>query len=86
MGTPAILRLLFKYYGGIDWFEDKSFDLFIDCLNHAITKENEIPKLINKVFEHLSNKTQFKSLKKKMKSAEELLKEYGLEGIYGKDI
>ena len=67
-----------KYYGGIEKFYDEDYHLFLDCLNHAIEKENEIPRLIEMIFNKLTKNEEFTSIKKNMRSAEEILKDYGL--------
>lgn len=70
---------MYKYYGGIEYFYDKDYELFIDCLNHAIYKENEIPRLIEIIFNKL-NGNDFPIIKKQMRRAEDILKDYGLGG------
>lgn len=79
MGTPAILRLFFKYYGGIEKFYDEDWELMVDCLKHAVDKENEIPRIISIIFDKLSNNSSaIETFNKKMRSAEEIMKDYGL--------
>ena len=81
METPELLRLLYKYYGGINFFKNKNLKLLVDCVSHAIEKEMQIPKMINKVIDSIKNK-DFKSefINKNMRSAEEIMKDYGLGG------
>jgi len=51
----------------------------VDCLEYAVNKENEIPRLIDLIFKRLSsNDKSFSNFNKKMRSAEEILKDYGL--------
>lgn len=51
----------------------------VDCLEYAVNKENEIPRLIDLVFKKISsNNKSFSSFNKNMRSAEEILKDYGL--------
>ena len=52
----------------------------IDCLNYAIMKENEIPRLIEIIFNKKTNSNLndlSMTFNKKMRSAEEILKDYG---------
>lgn len=53
----------------------------VDCLKYAAEKENEIPQIINIVFESLFNKKENKiqPFNKKMRTAKEIMKDYGLE-------
>lgn len=55
----------------------------VDCLMYAAKKENEIPKIINMIFEKISNNSHevIQQFNKKMRSSEEILKDYGLGGI-----
>ena len=58
----------------------------VDCLEYAVYKENEIPRIIDTVFNMLSNKTgEFGTFNKHMRSAQEIMKDYGLnqEVYYG---
>lgn len=80
MGTPTVLRLFFKYYGGIEYFYDKDWELCVDCLECALDKENQIPKIISMIFDMITNKTKIGTFNKKMRSAEEIMKDYGLGG------
>ena len=51
----------------------------VDCLKHAVDKENEIPRIINFIYEKLNNKSStFDSFNKNMRKAEEIMKDYGL--------
>lgn len=51
----------------------------IDCLEHAVTKENEIPRIIEMIFNKLSNNSETIGIfNKKMRSTEEIMKDYGL--------
>lgn len=72
------MQLLYKYYGGIEWFEDKSFILLSECLKHCIDKENEIPRLLNMALDYIQGKKEIEPINKKMRSAEEIMKDYGL--------
>ncbi len=73
---------MYKHYGGIDWFEGKTSFLLAECLENGLKKENEIPKLINEVVKKISGSDtfipQFETPKRKMRSAEEINKDYGL--------
>ncbi len=56
------------------------------CLDNAIKKETELPKLINEIVKRISNKETFipqfePKPQKKMRSAEEIMKDYGLGGV-----
>ncbi len=53
----------------------------VDCLEYAIKKENEIPRLIEIIFDKLNvkNNENIQSFNKKMRSASEIMKDYGLE-------
>lgn len=53
----------------------------IDCLEYAVKKENEIPRLIEIIFEKLNGKNNeiIQSFNKKMRTKEEIMKDYGLE-------
>ena len=55
------------------------------CLDNAIKKETELPKLINEIVKKLSKSDafipQFDTPTKKMRSAEDILKDYGLGGV-----
>lgn len=51
----------------------------VDCLEHAVDKENEIPKIINMIYDKLNKSPEaIQSFNKKMRSAEEIMKDYGL--------
>lgn len=78
LGTPEVLHLLYKYYGGIDWFENKPVFLLGECLRTAIKKEGEIPKLINEILSLLLGQPNFEE-RTNMRTAEEIMKDYGLE-------
>lgn len=69
----------------MDWFEDKSSFLLAKCLENAINKEMELPKLINEIVKKISGSSsfvpQFEKPRKKMRSAEDILKDYGLGGV-----
>ena len=57
-----------------------------DCLDNGIKKENELPKLINEVIKKLSHEKNFiqeleRAPKKKMRSAEQIMQDYGLGGV-----
>ena len=51
----------------------------INCLEYAIYKENEIPRLIELAFNKFNGSTIFKS-NKLMRTKDEILKDYGLGG------
>lgn len=56
------------------------------CLDNALKKELELPKLINEVVKALTGKSFVKEFDtpkntRKMRSAEEILKDYGLGGV-----
>lgn len=55
------------------------------CLDNGVKKEAELPKLINEIVKKLSGSSsfipQFDPPAKKMRSAEEILKDYGLGGV-----
>lgn len=80
LGTPKVLHILYKYYGGIEWFNDKPFFLLVDCLKEGIEKELELPRIIQEIYEFINGKPQVNSINKKMRSAKEILKDYGLGG------
>lgn len=69
---------MYKYYGGIEYFYDKDWALFVDCLEHAVYKENEIPRLIEIIFNKIQNNNVISTFNKKMRSAEDIMKDYGL--------
>lgn len=69
---------MYKYYGGIEYFYDKDWTLFVDCLEHAVYKENEIPRLIEIIFNKIQNNDVIDTFNKKMRSAEDIMKDYGL--------
>ena len=82
------MRLLYKHYRGIDFFEGKPLFLLSDCLENAIKKETEIPRLIFECYNQLIGKKGFTNSfdnafnsRKKMRTREEILKDYGLENI-----
>lgn len=79
LGTAEILLLLHKYYGGIDWFEDKSVFLFVTCLENAIKKENAIPKFIYGLVCKITGQPAEYEEKKNMRTAAEIMKDYGLK-------
>ena len=72
------MRLLYKDYGGIEWFDDMPFILLIECLKHSLDKENELPKLFNMVLDYINGNKNIEPINKKMRSAEEIMKDYGL--------
>lgn len=53
----------------------------VDCLSHAVAKEEEIPKIIRIVFEKLTNEVSnsIEPINRKMRTAKEIMKDYGLE-------
>ena len=74
--------MLYKNYGGIDWFSDKPIFLLVQCLENVIEKEQAIPKLIDEIIAtifHRSPSFNPVSKKKKMRSREEIMRDYGLE-------
>lgn len=77
LSLPEILRLLHKHYGGIDKFDD--LEIMNDCILHAIKKESEIPKLVSEIIQkincYINGETQEN---RKLRSAEEIMKDYGL--------
>ena len=74
------MQLLYKYYGGIEWFDDKPFFLLTECLKHSIEKENELPKLLNMALDYIEGNKEIEPINKHMRSAEEIMKDYGLAG------
>ena len=76
-----ILHILYKYYGGIAFFENKPISLLNNCINYGIKKEQEIPKLIYEIFKYISVETselEAEPINKHMRSREEILKDYGM--------
>lgn len=69
---------MYKYYGGIEWFEDKSFNLLIECLKHSLDKENELPRLLNMALDYIQGKKEIEPINKQMRSAKEIMQDYGL--------
>lgn len=65
-----------KYYGGIDKFNN--INLINRCIVYAIEKEAEIPKLIKGLIQKLNTFTDEFEGNKMMRSAEEILKDYGM--------
>ena len=60
------------------------WELAIDCLEYAANKENEIPKLIEMVFDEINKNLPNSPLKigvynNHMRTKEEIMKDYGLE-------
>lgn len=53
----------------------------VDCLEYAVNKQNEIPRIIDFVFDKIfgKNTDNIPIFNKKMRSAEEILKDYGLK-------
>ena len=53
------------------------------CLDNAVKKEQEIPKLILEIINALTDKnyslSSMKSINKKMRSKEEIYKDYGMK-------
>lgn len=84
LSTAEILHLLYKYYGGISFFNGMPLFLLVECLENAVKKEQTLPTIINEVYKYLSGeKSSFYSKKltpinKKMRSSEEILKSYGM--------
>lgn len=57
-------------------------ELLVECLEHAIDKEQEIPKLIMTILNKVNNKdVEEFNVKENMRTAEEILKDYGLGGV-----
>lgn len=52
----------------------------VDCLEYVVEKENEIPKIIDLIFKNLGNNNHnfIQQINKKMRSEQEILKDYGL--------
>lgn len=82
---PEILRLLYKNYGGIEWFEDKSLIFLCKCIENSVENEIKIPKMIKQCLNFLlgDRTTSFlgidnKSLKN-MRTADEIKKDYGIK-------
>ena len=69
---------MYKYYGGIEWFEDKSFTLLTECLKHSLDKENELPRLLNMALDYIQGKKEIEPINKQMRSAKEIMQDYGL--------
>lgn len=69
---------MYKYYGGIEWFEDKSFNLLTECLKHSLDKENELPRLLNMALDYIQGKKEIEPINKQMRSAKEIMQDYGL--------
>lgn len=57
-------------------------------MNYAVRKENEIPKMIEIVFDAIRDKMDgtpnIGVYNQHMRKAEDIMKDYGLEGKYGK--
>ncbi len=57
--------------------------LLSQCLDNAVKKEQEIPKIILEIINALTNKNYsleaMNSLNKHMRSAEEIMKDYGMK-------
>lgn len=70
-----MLRILYKHYGGIDWFEDMSITFIVECILNGVRKEMEIPKLINTILGKVTNQPVYEE-NKKMRTREEILKDY----------
>lgn len=72
---------MYKHYGGINNFDNESIELVSKCLENAVKKEQEIPNLILECLNALTEKDfSLNSLRfnKKMRSAEDILKDYDL--------
>lgn len=60
-------------------------ELFINCLEYAIKKDNELPMILNKVMDEINNQlggktnSNFNDIKGTNRSAKDILKDYGLE-------
>lgn len=77
-----MLRLLYKHYGGITFFENKSTYLLSKCLENAVKKEQEIPNIILECINAIKGSSySLSDIKhnKKMRSSDEILKDYGLK-------
>lgn len=77
-----MLRLLYKYYGGITFFDKKPTYLLSKCLENAVKKEQEIPNIILQCINMIKgNSYSLNDIehKKKMRSSEDILKDYGLK-------
>lgn len=72
---------MYKHYGGISFFEGKPPYLLAKCLENAVKKEQEIPKIILECFNLLRGNTSSlfsQKINKKMRSKEDIEKDYGL--------
>jgi len=62
--------------------------LAVDSLKYAVKKENEIPKLIGLVFDAIQDGIKgtphIGVYNQHMRKAKDIMKDYGLEGEYGK--
>ena len=53
--------------------------MFVDCLEYAVHKENEIPRIIQMVYDKLfDNESISFNSNKIMRKAEDIMKDYGL--------
>lgn len=77
--------MLYKDYGGIEWFEDKPLIFLCRCIKNSLENELKIPKIIEKFVSQLNgNKSNLYSndtfnSKRKMRTENEILKDYDLE-------
>ena len=53
----------------------------VDCLQYAVNKEQEIPRIISMIFDNLKGEKEsiITTFNKKMRTAKEIMKDYGLE-------
>ena len=53
----------------------------IDCLEYAVSKDNEIPRIIEIIFNKISGNipNNIETFNKKMRTAKEIMRDYGLE-------
>lgn len=53
----------------------------VDCLEYAVNKENELPKIIDMVLSKIFkvNNSDIPTYNKKMRTAKDILKDYGLD-------
>lgn len=72
-----MLRLLYKYYGGIEWFNNKPFYLFVGCLQNCVEQERKLYDIANSII-NKTDEIKVPKLNKKMRTAEEIMNDYGL--------
>lgn len=72
-----MVRLLYKHYGGIEWFYNKPFYLFISCLKNCIEQERKIYDIAVTIINKIKN-VDIPVVNKTIRTAEEIMKDYGL--------